>query len=160
MSIQETKKAAVLGTTSWGTTLAILLARKGIAVQLLARTDEEAKTLIKEGENSRFTPGVPFPNTLTVTSSPKTAIGSADVIVIAVPSSTIRANIGRISSFIKPEATLVSATKGLEITTGMRVTEMISEELKMDWNGTLCVLSGPNLANEILLANLSVNILI
>ena len=57
MSIQETKKAAVLGTTSWGTTLAILLARKGIAVQLLARTDEEAKTLIKEGENSRFTPG-------------------------------------------------------------------------------------------------------
>ena len=150
MSIQETKKAAVLGTTSWGTTLAILLARKGIAVHLLARTDEEAKTLIKAGENSRFTPGVPFPNTLTVTSSPKTAIGSADVIVIAVPSSTIRANISRISNFIKPEAALISATKGLEITTGMRVTEMISEELKAFWNGTLCVLSGPNLANEIL----------
>ena len=150
MNIQEIKTAAVVGTTSWGTTLAILLARKGLSVQLLARTDEEAEILIKAAENSRFTPGVPFPNTLTVTSSPKIAIGSADVVVIAVPSSTIRANIRHISSFIKPEAILVSATKGLEIKTGLRITEMISEELEVDWNGTLCVLSGPNLANEIL----------
>jgi len=150
MNTQETKTVAVIGTTSWGTTLAILLARKGIIVHLLARTDEEAEILIKAGENSRFTPGVPFPNTLTVTSSPGIAIGIADIVVIAVPSNTIRANIRRISSFIKPEAILVSATKGLEIKTGLRITEMISEELEVDWNGTLCVLSGPNLANEIL----------
>jgi len=150
MNTQETKTVAVIGTTSWGTTLAILLARKGIIVRLLARTDEEAETLIKAGENSRFTPGVPFPSTLTVTSSPKIAIEVADIVVIAVPSNTIRANIRCISSFIKPEAILVSATKGLEITTGLRITEMIHEELEVGWNGTLCVLSGPNLASEIL----------
>ena len=150
MNIHETKNAAVVGTTGWGTTLAILLARKGIAVNLLARTKEEAEKLIKDGENIRFAPDIAFPDTLKVTSSPKTAIGDADVIVIAVPSNTIRANISRIASFIKPESILVSATKGLEIKTGMRVTQMISEELKAEWSGTLCVLSGPNLANEIL----------
>ncbi|MCH2311613.1 MAG: NAD(P)-dependent glycerol-3-phosphate dehydrogenase [SAR202 cluster bacterium] len=150
MNKNQTHRVAVLGTTSWGTTLAILLARKGIKVNLLARTETEAKTLIESGENGRFAPGVSFPNSLMVTSSPKTAIEDVGIVVIAVPSNTIRTNMHRISSFIKPDTVLVSATKGLEITTGMRVTEVIREELKKDWSGTLCALSGPNLAKEIL----------
>ena len=150
MNKNQTHRVAVLGTTSWGTTLAILLARKGIKVNLLARTETEAKTLIESRENGRFAPGVSFPNSLMVTSSPKTAIEDVGIVVIAVPSNTIRTNMHRISSFIKPDTVLVSATKGLEITTGMRVTEVIREELKKDWSGTLCALSGPNLAKEIL----------
>ena len=69
MNIHETKNAAVVGTTGWGTTLAILLARKGIAVNLLARTKEEAEKLIKDGENIRFAPDIAFPDTLKGTSS-------------------------------------------------------------------------------------------
>ncbi|MBR61575.1 MAG: glycerol-3-phosphate dehydrogenase [Dehalococcoidia bacterium] len=159
MNTNQTNKVAVLGTTSWGTTLAILLARNGIKVNLLARTESEAKALIDSGENTRFTPGVTLPRSLIVTSSPKSAIENAQIIVIAVPSNTIRANIDRISSFIKPDAVLVSATKGLEVKTGMRMTEVLVEELKNDWNGILCALSGPNLAKEILLGKPSTTVI-
>ncbi len=149
MNVQELN-AAVIGTTSWGTTLAILLARKGIVVNLLARTDEESERLVNDGQNTRFAPGIGFPPSLSITASPAQAVSRAQVIVIAVPSNTIRENIRLISNFVAQDTILVSATKGLEKTSGMRITEMISEELNSKWNGTLSVLSGPNLANEIL----------
>ena len=113
MNVQELN-AAVIGTTSWGTTLAILLARKGIVVNLLARTDEESERLVNDGQNTRFAPGIGFPPSLSITASPAQAVSRAQVIVIAVPSNTIRENIRLISNFVAQDTILVSATKGLE----------------------------------------------
>ena len=85
-------KTAVIGTTSWGTTLATILAKTS-EVLLCCSTEEEAITLNKERQNSRFLPGISFPDELTATSSYKDALMNIDMLVIAVPSNTFRENV-------------------------------------------------------------------
>ena len=140
---------AVVGTTSWGTTLAVLLARNGSTVRLLARTKSEAAALDRDRENHRFAPGVTLPAGVSATSSPAEAMAGADIALIAVPSRSIRENAAKIASHIPPDAIVVSATKGLEISSGKRMTQVLAEELAPRWDGPICVLSGPNLAGEI-----------
>lgn len=143
-------RAAVIGTTSWGTTLAILLARNGIRVSMLARSAEEATILNRGRENERFAPGVTLPDEISATASAAGAVGDADLVVVAVPSRSIRANMEIVAEGLPPNCTLVSATKGLEITSGMRMTQVITDELGSKWAGQICALSGPNLAAEVI----------
>ena len=139
----------VAGTTTWGTTLAVMLARQGHSVRLLARTDEEAKDLIAAGENERFTPGVRFPHGLEVTSTPDRAFRSADLAVIAVPSQTFRHNVRWIADSLRHPTAAVSATKGFEVGTGRRMSQILTDELDPALHESVCALSGPNLAREI-----------
>ena len=83
-------KIAIIGTTTWGTTLGIINARENREVMLLARTSDEAHELQTENENQRFVPGVPFPETIIITSSPKEAIENSDLIIFAVPAASLR----------------------------------------------------------------------
>jgi glycerol-3-phosphate dehydrogenase (NAD(P)+) len=145
-----TSSAVVVGTTSWGTTLAVLLARNGIPVRILARHDAEAASINSDRENKRFAPGVTLPESVTATSSPTEALAGAELVVVAVPSRTIKDNLARIAGNVAQEATVVSATKGLEISSGKRMSQVIAEELAPGWNGHICALSGPNLAREVL----------
>jgi glycerol-3-phosphate dehydrogenase (NAD(P)+) len=141
----------VVGTGSWGTTLAILAARKGLQTYLLARTEDEAITLRNDRENRRFIPGVAFPLDLTPSADPSEALAHSDIVFMVVPSQTMRANILSLKPHLTRHGTLVvSCTKGLELGTLSRMTEVIVDELGSEWSGRVAALSGPNLAKEII----------
>lgn len=138
----------VVGTTSWGTTLAVLLARRGWGVALLARTPQEAQALTHGGENRRFLPGLAFPPNLRCTASPADALARADLVVLAVPSPSVRENARRIAPFLAPNTVLLHAVKGLEPGTALRISQVLAQEIP-PLVDRLAVLSGPNLAREI-----------
>ena len=143
-------KVGVVGTTSWGTTLGVIIARRGIDVGVWARTEAEAAALEAARENTRFLPGVPFPASLSISSSPRIALNGAELVLIVVPSRAFRANVRRVRDALPPRAILVSATKGLEMDTGKRMSEVIADELPPGMRDRVCALSGPNLSREII----------
>ena len=146
---------AVIGTGSWGTTLAILLARNGRDVRLWARTGDEATRLNTERENMEHLPGIAFPANLTVTAEPEQAIMNAGLVLLVPPAQKMRANTRIFSEAWKTlanEPALISCSKGLEIGSMQRMSEVISEELPGEVSYLReCVgaLSGPNLAREV-----------
>lgn len=140
----------VVGTGSWGTTLAILTARQGSATYLLARTEAEAAALASDGENKRFMAGHTFPPGLTPTADVEQALSGCDILLMVVPSQTMRANIAHLKPYLKNgETIVVSAAKGLELGTLLRMSEVLGQELGEEWAGRLAAISGPNLAREI-----------
>ena len=143
-------KVGVAGTASWGTTLAILAARQGLDVTLWARTEEEAERAQTDGENRRFLPGTPFPSNLQITASKDQAFADADLIIIAVPSRSMRWNIRAIRDSIRKSPITLSATKGLELDSGKRMSQVLEDELPPHLHGAIAALSGPNLAQEII----------
>ena len=143
-------KVGVVGTTSWGTTLGVLIARQGIDVSIWARTETEARALESARENSRFLPGVHFPESLSVSSSSDEALSDADLVLIVVPSRSFRANAQRVCGSLRRDAIVVSATKGLETDTGKRMSEVLADELPPTMHSGICALSGPNLSREII----------
>ena len=142
-------KVAVVGTTTWGTTLGIILAKNGVPVRLLARTAGEAAELNTQRRNPRFLPEVSFPQSLAATTHVEEAITPADLVVIAVPSHSLRENVQRIRDGISPGAIILSAAKGLELPAAKRMSQVISEELPVELASGIGALSGPNLAREI-----------
>ncbi|MCH7624641.1 MAG: NAD(P)-dependent glycerol-3-phosphate dehydrogenase [Chloroflexi bacterium] len=142
-------KVGVVGTTSWGTTLAIALSEQGCEVSLWARNETEADTLRTDNENKRLVPGAKFPKTLEVTASPKEAFGDAELVLIAVPSANFRDNVRSVGQAFNDSAVVVTATKGLEADTGKRMSQVLEEELTGEKLTRICALSGPNLAKEI-----------
>ena len=148
-------KVAIVGTTSWGTTLGIVLARQEVDVHLLARSEDEAASLESDRENVRFVPGAVFPDKLSITADPQTAMSAADVVMFVVPSRSLRDNVRRFGRHIDSSSTIVTATKGLELATGMRMSQVLADELPIVNGAGICALSGPNLATEIVAGKLS-----
>ena len=142
-------KVCVIGTTSWGTTLAMVLSRNGSDVLLWARTEEEAATLENARENQRMLPGIAFPPGIHVTASIQEAAAYAELVVIAVPSRSIRDNIRCFLPSLDSRSILLSATKGIEKSTAYRMSQVLKEELPEAFHSKISVLSGPNLAKEI-----------
>lgn len=139
-----------MGTGSWGTTLAILSARQGLTTHLLARTEEEAACLQSDRQNVRFLAGFTFPDLLTVTADSEAALDNCDMLLMVVPSQTMRANARALKPFLsKSKPIIVSAAKGLELKTLMRMSEVLEEELGEEHRDRIASLSGPNLAREI-----------
>ena len=144
-------KIAVIGTTSWGITLAVVLANKGLDVSLWARTEEEAIRLREKGPDSHRMPDVTFPPQLSVTSSPKKALSRATAVILAVPSQTMRQNVRAIKDYLKESMLIINAAKGIETGSNKRMSQVIAEEIPPDYRPNICILSGPNLFREILL---------
>ena len=142
-------KIAVIGTTSWGTTLAYILAGKKLKVSLWARTPAEAAEVLRHPENVVST-HIKFPSNLTVTASAKEAALNADAVLFAVPSQSIRQNVKLFADLLKPSMIIINAAKGLEIGSHKRMSEVIAEEIDPKLHSHICVLSGPNLAREII----------
>jgi len=138
-------RAAVIGTTAWGTTLAVQLARNGIEVVLAARSAEEAVALEAAREHRERLPGVDFPPSLRVSTLDDAAAG-AQLACMVVPSRSMTANLHELRGRLPPDATVLSATKGIEVATGRRMSELIEAELP---GQPLAVLSGPNLSREV-----------
>lgn len=142
-------KIAIIGTTSWGTTLGIMLGQRKMEVALWARTEEEARKLNKDRENTAFVPGIPFPQDLTVTSSIPEALSGAALCILAVPSQSMRHNAKLIRDYVEESTMIMSVAKGLELVTTKRMSVVISEEIAPRFHPNICVLSGPNLSREI-----------
>lgn len=143
-------KIAIVGTTTWGTTLGLMLAARGMQAVLLARTEEEAAQLNDERENRRLLPGVAFPQGLGANASAELALKDAHMVILAVPSQTMRENLRRVRESLHGAAVILSAVKGLEVETMQRMSQVLEEELESVLHGRICVLSGPNLSGEIL----------
>ena len=148
-------QTAIIGATTWGTTLGILLAQNGVPVSLLTRSEPEAQPLTSQGRNARFLPDAPFPDSLSVTSEPESALRQSSLVIIAVPSDRMRENVQRIESHLQPGAIILSATKGLELPTAQRMSQVLEDELPANLHSGICVLSGPNLAKEIVQGKLA-----
>lgn len=146
----QARRAAVIGTTSWGTTLALLLARQGADTLLWSRTEETAQRMNDAGENLDRLPGFPFPDNLHVTPYMTQAVSDADVIVVCVPSPTFRQNLQWLrEGKPAPDAAIVSATKGLDRADGSRMSEVFAQEMGQDALKQYGVISGPNLSHEV-----------
>ena len=146
----QARRAAVIGTTSWGTTLALLLARAGADTLLWARTEETARRMNDAKENIDRLPGFPFPDNLHVTPYMTQAVSDANIIIVCVPSPTFRQNLQWLrEGNPSPDAAIVSATKGLDRTDGSRMSEVFAQEMGQDALRQYCVISGPNLSHEV-----------
>ncbi len=154
-------RVAVMGSGSWGTTVAKVCADTEIGAQLAptgsaaspsvtlwARRAEIAAEINDEHRNSTYLPGTVLPSSVTATTDPAAALDGADVVFLGVPSQSLRENLEQWRDLIPEEATLVSLAKGIEHSTGRRMSQVITEVADVD-PGRVAVLSGPNLAVEV-----------
>lgn len=139
---------AVLGAGSWGTALAALLAVNGHDVRLWARDPALAHALRETGENARYLPGIPMPQTIMPTADLEAALTGAEAIVFAVPSGAMRQVAQEAAPYFAPNALLVSAAKGLEERTGLRMSQTLAQAIP-GAEARIVALSGPNLAVEV-----------
>ena len=142
-------QVAIIGNGSWGTTLGIMLARKGVEACLWTRTEEEAQRLNSERSNSYRLPDHEFPRALTVSSSLSVALEHTDMVLLAVPCNAMRENARRIGPLLDAGVVVLSASKGLERDSAKRMSQVLVEELPAPLHHAICVLSGPNLSKEI-----------
>lgn len=139
-------RVAVLGGGSWGTTVAHLCAHNAPTV-LWCRDEETAEKINSVHENARYLSGYTLHESLRATTDLPEALAEADLLVMGVPSAAFRETLQAAAPCVRPWIPVVSLTKGFEIETGMRMTEVIHDELPGHPVG---VLTGPNLAKEVL----------
>ncbi|KUP97184.1 NAD(P)H-dependent glycerol-3-phosphate dehydrogenase [Thermobifida cellulosilytica] len=142
-------KVAVLGSGSWGTAFANVVADAGAAETVLwGRRAEVVEAVNTRHENPDYLPGITLNPRLRATGDVREALEGADFAVIAVPAQTLRANLAAWADAVPSDAVVVSLMKGIEVGTSRRMSEVISEVLKLPAH-RVAVLSGPNLAREI-----------
>ncbi len=138
---------AVLGAGSWGTALAILLARGGERTVLWARDPSKAEAMNRDRCNSRYLPDIRLPDALEVSADlPQVVSGAKDLLVV-VPSHAFRAILEEIRPLMRPEQRLVWATKGFESGTGKLLHQVVDEV--MGEHLATAVVSGPTFAKEV-----------
>jgi glycerol-3-phosphate dehydrogenase (NAD(P)+) len=143
-----TRHIAVLGSGSWGTAFSLVLADAGNDVTMWARRTELAKAIAETHENPDYLPGLPLPERITATDDVAEALKGADIVVLATPSQTLRANLREWAPLVAPDAIFVSLMKGVELGTLNRMSEVIAQETGASAD-RIAVVSGPNLAKEI-----------
>ena len=141
-------RIAVFGAGSWGTAFSLVLADAGNEVSLWARRDEVVEAITERRENTDYLPGIELPPSVTATSDAEKAAADAEVVVLTVPSQTLRDNLTRWAPLLPPRATLVSLMKGVELGSLMRMSEVI-HEITDAAPERIAAVSGPNLAREI-----------
>jgi glycerol-3-phosphate dehydrogenase (NAD(P)+) len=141
-------RVAVMGTGSWGTTFAVVLADAGAKVTMWGRRDEVCREIEERHRNSDYLGDLPLPDTISASSSAAVALDGADVVVLALPSQTLRANLVAWRPLLPPASVLVSLMKGVELGTHKRMSEVIADVAGAGPD-RVAVVSGPNLASEI-----------
>lgn len=139
-------RVAVMGSGSWGTAFALVVCDAGNNVTLWARRPELADKINTAHCNPDYFPDLSLPASLKAVSDPQEAMIGADFVVLAVPSQALRSNLRQWQ--IPGNAIVVSLAKGIELGTGLRMSEVIAEAGSID-PGRIAVVTGPNLAREI-----------
>jgi len=142
-----TRAISVLGAGSWGTALAVHLGRVGHDVRLWGRDAALVEELRLRRANAVYLPDIGFPPAISITHALEEALAGVDLVVSAIPSHGCRAVMRAAAPHVHPRATIVSATKGLEADSLLRMSEVIAAELGPD--RPVVVLSGPSFASEV-----------
>src|SRR5437764_3954060 len=138
----------VIGSGAWGTTLACLLAKKGMETTIWEHRPARAIEMQQQRENTLFLPGIRFPAMLYVTSQVAEAAREKDMLLLVTPSQRMRENVRLLAPYVGKETLLVSASKGIEINSLKRMTEVIAEELPQA-RSRIAALSGPSISREV-----------
>jgi glycerol-3-phosphate dehydrogenase (NAD(P)+) len=138
----------VIGAGSWGTAYAKVLADAGRSVTLFARRESLARTLIADRVNAQYLPGIELPPAVTVTADLDEALARTDAVALAIPSQALRENLAIIRTAMPATGPVVSLAKGIEVGTGLRMSQVIEQVGRIDAD-RIVVLTGPNLAKEI-----------
>ncbi|MEN2740696.1 NAD(P)H-dependent glycerol-3-phosphate dehydrogenase [Microbacterium sp. X-17] len=142
-------RVAVLGAGSWGTTFGKVLADGGADVVMWARRPELALEIDQAKRNSQYLPGVNLPRTMSATSKVADALEGAQQVYLSIPSQALRQNLKTLRPILsRTEVPIVSLMKGVEKRTGLRMSQVMEQELRCDPD-RIAVASGPNLALEI-----------
>ncbi|MEY4994598.1 MAG: hypothetical protein RLZ65_447 [Actinomycetota bacterium] len=141
-------RIVVLGAGSWGTTIAKVIADGGNEVTLWSRREDLAEEINQKHRNVDYLPGIDLPKNLLATSNLESALSDAEQVYLAVPAQSLRENLVSWAPSIPKDAILVSLMKGVELGTGLRMSEVI-EEVTGAPKSRIAVVSGPNLALEI-----------
>lgn len=143
--MSDSAAVAVVGAGSWGTALALHVARLGRRVRLWARDPGLARDIERTGENARYLAGIPLPG-VEVTPSGEHALSTAAIVIVAVPSHGVEDVLAPMSALIAPTASVVSATKGLEPRCGRPISRLLAAMVP---GRPIAVLSGPSFAREV-----------
>ncbi|MDP3781327.1 MAG: NAD(P)H-dependent glycerol-3-phosphate dehydrogenase [Sphingopyxis sp.] len=148
-------KVGLLGGGSWGTTVAAVVSRNA-PITLWARDAETVEGINRDNENRKYLPGIKLPTTLRATGDMAEVVAGADVLIMGVPSHSFRSVLEEARQHLRPWVPVISLTKGLELSSGKRMTELIEEVLPGHPVG---VLTGPNLAREIMTGQAAASVL-
>ncbi len=143
----EQQPILVLGAGSWGSALALVLARNGRSVLLWGRNPEHVEQMRVTRQNARFLPDINFPDTLLPINNLEEAVPQANDIVVVVPSHAFRETLNKIAPHITTQTRVCWATKGLENDTGLLLHQVAEQVLGKQ--RLLAVLLGPSFANEV-----------
>ena len=144
------KKVAVLGSGAWGTTLGQVMVDSGQQVLIWGRNKKVVREINRRHSNRRFLKGIDLPKELKATTDIKAVLEFADVILLAIPSQTLRENLNNWKGFFPKDLPIISTLKGIEVETQLRMTEVAQQVLEID-KSRLGIITGPNLASELIL---------
>ena len=139
------RKAAVIGAGSWGTALAVLLARGGLEVQLGTRTREQAEQISRARTNEKYLPGVELPPEIAVKRGAEIEVAGLDLVCLAVPSASLPATVGSLGDRIGARTAVLLLSKGFVAPMGALPTEYVSERIRAR---AIACLGGPAHARE------------
>ncbi|WP_439569364.1 NAD(P)H-dependent glycerol-3-phosphate dehydrogenase [Sphingopyxis sp.] len=148
-------KVGLLGGGSWGTTVAAVVSRNA-PITLWARDAETVGAINRDNENRKYLPGIKLPTVLRATGDMAEVVAGADVLIMGVPSHSFRSVLEEARNHLRPWVPVISLTKGLELSSGQRMTQLIEEVLPGHPVG---VLTGPNLAREIMTGQAAASVL-
>jgi glycerol-3-phosphate dehydrogenase (NAD(P)+) len=140
---------AVVGAGSWGTALAVACSGRAERVHLWAREEEVARRVNQTRHNPLYLPDCPLPANITAYTDFEDCLEGAELVLLAPPSHAMRRIVLYALPWLQPQQLLVSATKGLEENTHLRMTQVIRETLQQAFVPRLAVLSGPSFAREV-----------
>ena len=144
------KKVAVLGSGAWGTTLGQVMVDSGQQVLIWGRNKKVVREINRRHSNRRFLKGIDLPRELKATTDIKAVLQFADVILLAIPSQTLRENLESWKGFFPKDLPIISTLKGIEVATQLRMTEVAQQVLEID-KSRFGLITGPNLSNEIIM---------
>uniref|UniRef100_UPI00258474B1 NAD(P)H-dependent glycerol-3-phosphate dehydrogenase n=1 Tax=uncultured Fusobacterium sp. TaxID=159267 RepID=UPI00258474B1 len=143
------KKIVIIGAGSWGTALGLVLASKDYDVTLWEHNKERAEEVQNSRENKRYLPGIKLPDNMHITSESEDLLNGVKYVIFSVPSQSLREVISRFSPQITEDMILVNTAKGIEVSTGMTLSEVMKDEIKGKFHKNIVVLSGPTHAEEV-----------
>lgn len=143
------KRIAVIGAGSWGTALGIIAARAGHEVVLWSRNTGVVESINRHQVNSSYLPDVEIPDGVRATDAIAEALKRAELVILAAPSHATRALLGAMAPFLDPDMIFVSATKGIEIESGKRISQIVDEVVGKTFPPRFVCLSGPSFAKEV-----------
>jgi glycerol-3-phosphate dehydrogenase (NAD(P)+) len=142
-------RVAVIGAGSWGTTLANLLAEKGVDTALWVRENDLYAEMRHKGENAWFLPGIPLDSRLAILNDLEQSLLGRDVILLVIPSQFCRSALQQARAFLQKKPVIVCASKGIELESLAPMSKVVDESLK-GLHPRYAILSGPSFAREVI----------